>query len=262
MHASDFLKKLGAAALLVGSLSIAPGTPANSADATPVAKPGAAKSDVDPQAVDALNKMGAYLRTLKTFEIKAVTTDERVLDNDQKVQFTGTADYKVRRPNGFQITVADDRKVRQFYYDGKSLTVFSPRMGFYASVAAPGTIRETLKAAYDKFGIELPLEDIFRWGTSDDHHTDLTSGLVIGYATVNGLAADQYAFREEGVDWQIWIARGDKPMPLKAVITTTDDDAQPQFSAVLSWTTNANFGNDTFAFKAPANAKPIKIAQQ
>lgn len=256
MRFGTMFKTLAAAALVAVPLTIAP--PATGADKPDTAKP--ATADVEPQALDALSKMGAYLRTLKSFEIKAVTTDERVLDNDQKVQFTGTADYKVRRPNGFQITVGDDRKLRQFYYDGKSITVFAPRMGFYATVPAKGTIRETLQAAYDKFGIELPLEDIFLWGTPDDHHGDLTSGFYVGPANVNGIAADQYAFREEGVDWQIWIAQGDKPVPLKAVITTTDDDTQPQFSAVLTWSTNANFGDDTFAFKAPAGAKPIKIA--
>jgi hypothetical protein len=218
--------------------------------------------NVEPQAVEALNKMGAYLRTLTSFEIKSETTTEEVLDNDQKVQFAGTTDYKVRRPNGFVITVADDRKVREFYYDGKSLTIFSPHMGFYATVPAPDTIAGTLKAAYDKFDIELPMEDLFRWGVPGDHRDDLTSGYVIGYASINGQDADQYAFREGDIDWQIWIARGDKPLPLKAVITTNSDDAKPEFTALLSWTPSATFTDETFAFKAPADAKPITMAKR
>ena len=253
MASNSLFWKLGAAVVFAGLLAV-PGASAQDSAFK--------KSAIDPQAVAALDKMGAYLRTLNSFEIKASTLDERVLDNDQKVQFAGTADYKVRRPNRFQIAVADDRKLRQFYYDGKSLTVFSPRMGFYASVPAPATIRDTLKAAYDKFGIELPLEDLFRWGTTGDHHAELKSGFVVGYAKINGIDTDQYAFREDDVDWQIWIARGAKPLPIKAVITTTDEDTQPQYSAVLSWTTDPVFSNDIFAFKAPPNAKPITIAKR
>ena len=75
-------------------------------------------SKVDPDSVAALDKMGAYLRTLSSFELKADTLTDNVLENGQTVQFAGTIDYKVRRPNGFVITVADDRKVRQFNYDG------------------------------------------------------------------------------------------------------------------------------------------------
>jgi hypothetical protein len=235
------------------------------ADAPPVPKPAPAKTAdatpaVDPEAVAALNKMGAYLRTLTNFEIKADTTTDAVLDNGQKVQFAGKNNYKVRRPNGFVISVADDRKVRQFYYDGKDFTVFSPRMGFYATVAAPPTIHEVLAKVYDKFGIELPLEDLFRWGTPEDHHSDLTSGYTIGYAKINGVDAVQYAFREGDVDWQVWIQQGDKPLPLKAVITTASDEARPEYSATLSWNTNPTFAKDTFTFKPPANAKPITIA--
>jgi hypothetical protein len=217
---------------------------------------------VEPQAMDALKKMGAYLRTLNAFEIKSSTLTDTVLDNGQTVQFGGNVTYRVRRPNGFVINVADDRKVRQYNYDGKSFTVFSPRMGFYATVAAPPTIREVLTAAEDKLGIELPLVDLFRWGLPEDRHADLTSGVLVGYARINGVDAEQYAFREGDVDWQIWIQRGDKPLPLKAVITLTSDPARPQFAATLNWNTSPKFSDTTFAFRPPANAKPITIAQR
>src|SRR5690348_5913704 len=54
---------------------------------------------VDPDAIAALDKMGAYLRTLDSFQIKTDTLTDAVLDNGQKVQFAGNADYKVRRPS-------------------------------------------------------------------------------------------------------------------------------------------------------------------
>lgn len=220
------------------------------------------KATVDPQAIAALDKMGAYLRTLKSFELKTDTLSDSVLDNGQKVQFAGNTDYKVRRPNGFVVTVSDDRRVRQFIYDGKTFTVFSPRMGYYASAPAKPTIREVLATAYDKFGIELPLGDLFRWGTPDDHHDDITSGVVVGYAKLGGVDADQYAFREGDIDWQIWIQRGAKPLPLKVVITDTSDDAMPAYGAVLHWAPQASFNDATFAFKPPKDAKPITIASR
>jgi hypothetical protein len=252
--------RIACAAALLGLVGTAFGARPTPGPATASTKATATAPAIDPDAVAALNKMGAYLRTLTNFEIKADTTTDAVLDNGQKVQFAGKNVYKVRRPNGFVITVADDRKVRQFYYDGKDFTVFSPRMGFYATVAAPPTIHEVLAKVYEKFGIELPLEDLFRWGTPEDHHKDLTSGYAIGYAKINGVDAMQYAFREGDVDWQVWIQQGDKPLPLKAVITTASDEARPVYSATLSWNTNPTFAKDTFTFKPPANAKPITIA--
>lgn len=222
----------------------------------------AERSNVDPDSVAALDRMGAYLRTLGSFEIKTDTLTDAVLDNGQKVQFAGTAQYKVRRPNAFAVTVSNDRKVRQFLYDGKTFTVFSPRMGYYATVPAKPTIREMMATAYDKFKIELPLADLFRWGTDDDHRDDITSAVTVGYAKINGVDTDQYAFREGNIDWQVWVQRGDKPLPQKIVITDTSDNAMPEFGAVLHWNTTANFNDATFAFKPPKDAKPITIASR
>src|SRR5688572_24297250 len=47
---------------------------------------------IDPAAMTALNKMGAYLRTLKVFRVLATLTTEDVLDDGRKIQFTATAD--------------------------------------------------------------------------------------------------------------------------------------------------------------------------
>ncbi|HWU55370.1 MAG TPA: DUF2092 domain-containing protein [Rhizomicrobium sp.] len=262
-----FSLKLPCAVVL--SCLISFGVEAAEAAKDPAQKEAAAASEkaptakaVDPDALAALDKMGAYLRTLKSFEIKADTLTDNVLENGQSVQFAGTVDYKVRRPNGFMITVADDRKIRQFSYDGKSFTIFSPRMGFYATVSAPSTIRELLDRAYERYGIALPMDDLFRWGEPGDKRENIKSGFPVGYAKLGGQDADQYVFRSANIDWQIWIARGDKPLPLKVVLTDTSDPARPQYTATYHWTPSATFTDATFAFKPPSDSKPIKIAER
>src|ERR1019366_3853002 len=47
--------------------------------------PAPKKADIEPGAMAALDKMGAYLRTLKAFQVKAVETLDDVLDNGQTV---------------------------------------------------------------------------------------------------------------------------------------------------------------------------------
>jgi hypothetical protein len=257
------LRLLCAIACLSTTCAIAPYGMAVAAAATSASAPPASKSGeppkVDPAAVNALNKMGNYLRSLGSFEIQSTTTTETVLDNDQKVQIGGAMDYKVRKPNAFVIAMSTDRKVRQFYYDGKTFTIYAPRMNFYSTVDAPPTILELFKRAYDKYGIEFPLEDLFHWGSADNRIGDLTSAAVVGYAKIGGKDTDQFAFREGDADWQVWIQRGDKPLPLKLVIVKTSDDTMPEYTAVLHWNTSATFPDDGFTFKPPADAKPIVL---
>jgi hypothetical protein len=217
-------------------------------------------SALEPEALAALTKMSNYLRTLKSFEMRSDTVREEIDSRDQKLQFLGTTTYKARAPNGLVVEVAEDRRIRRFVYDGKSATLLAPRMGFYATVAAPPTIRELLDVLNKKYGVAFPLEDLFLWGTDADHRASLKRGYLVGFARIAGQDADQYAFREKGLDWQIWIARGDKPLPLRVVIAGTSDPKLPQMEASLNWNTAPKFAADTFVFKPPAGAKPIAIA--
>src|SRR4029453_7800711 len=90
-----------------------------------------AGSQIDPDAVAALHKMGASLGSLRTFELHADVTQEEVLTSDQKLQFSGTVEVKAQRPNALRMDLKSDRKDRTLYYDGKTATLFSPRIGYY-----------------------------------------------------------------------------------------------------------------------------------
>lgn len=243
------------------ALAVLPGTAlAQAKPAKPTAAaPPALREAVDPSSVDALERMGSYLRTLQTFQLKADILTDEVMDDGRKLQFASTATYKVRRPNGFVIELASDRKVRTLYYDGKTATLSAPRVGFYAQVPAPPTIQKTLDVLHER-GVEVPLEDLFRWGEPGDSRGKLVSGFYVGPARVGGVETDQYAFSTEDLDWQLWIDRGERPLPRKIVITSVFDDAAPQFTAQLNWSTPPNLTDADFTFTPPPNSKSITFA--
>jgi Predicted periplasmic protein (DUF2092) len=83
----------------------------------------------------------------------------------------------------------------------------------------------------------------------------------IGPSAVDGVTCEQYAFRQEGVDWQIWIQLGEFPLPRKLVIRTLTDDAKPQHSEILTWNLAPSFSENAFTFDSPADARRITIAQ-
>lgn len=237
-------------------LALAQAKPAKPAAAAP---PPALAEGVDPSSVDALERMSSYLRTLQTFQLKADILTDEVLESGRKLQFASTATYKVRRPNGFVIELVSDRKIRKLYYDGKTATLSAPRVGFYAQVPAPPTIQKTLDVLRER-GVEVPLEDLFHWGEPGDSRGRLTSGFYVGPARIGGVETDQYAFSTEDLDWQLWIDRGERPLPRKIVITSVYDDASPQFTATLDWSTPPKLTDADFAFTPPPNAKSITFA--
>ncbi|MBV9994317.1 MAG: DUF2092 domain-containing protein [Caulobacteraceae bacterium] len=222
--------------------------------------PPAATPAVEPQALQALRRMSAYLNTLTRFEVTTQTSLDLVTAKGQKLQINGGARYKVRRPDGFVIDLVSDVKNRRYIYDGKQFTVFAPALGYYATAPAPATIRQTLEDIYDKYGIRLPLEDLFRWSDPNSSRSEeLESGFVVGPSTIDGAAVDHYAFREHGLDWEIWIQKGDQPLPRKLVIVDPTDPAYPAYNAVLTWNVSPTIANGDFAFDPPKDAKSIRL---
>ena len=221
----------------------------------------AAVETVDPAAIAALNKMGSYLRSLKAFEVKASTTQDDVLSTGQKAQFSGTQNLLIRQPNGLRGEVSTGAQHRLWFYDGKNFTLYADGVGYYATVPAPKNLRELGDTLQKKFGIEMPLRDLFLWGTDRAPTKGITSAVDLGQAEVEGTTVQHYAFRQDNVDWQVWIQKGDYPLPRKLVITTTDDDARPDYSAVLNWNLAPSFNNEAFVFYPPPSAKRIVIAR-
>jgi hypothetical protein len=254
--------RLFALTLMLSIGTAAPSLAAQAQQASPAPSAAAPKpSDVEPDSVAALKRMSAYLTSLNTIEIVSEGSLDVVDEDGQRIQMDGVTTYKVRKPNGFVINYVSDAKTRTFFYDGKQFTVFAPKLDFFASAPAPATNREVLDVIYNKFGIKLPLEDLFRWNDPNGLRVEgLKSGYHAGTATLDGVETDHYAFREKDLDWEIWIAKGNQPLPQKVVIVDRTDPAMPTFIARLKWTVNPTLSDSDFAFVPDKDAKRIELA--
>jgi len=215
---------------------------------------------IDSASVAALVKMGGYLRTLKAFQVKAATSRDEVLASGQQVQYGGIADILVRMPDRLRAVVASDRQDRMYFYDGKRFTVFAGRLNYYASVPAPPTIGKLADVIKEKYAIEIPLVDLFVWGTAGARVGDIKAAVDLGPSQVEGVTCEHYGFRQEGLDWQIWIQKGDYPLPRKLIVTTLTDEARPQYAAVLSWNLAPSYNEAAFTFDPPEDALKIVLA--
>ena len=215
---------------------------------------------IDPDALEALKRMGDYLRTLDQFEVNAAITHEEVLVDSQKVEFFKKVNVVVDRPGRLHMQIKSDQHERLFFYDGTTFTMFAPRTKYYATMSAPPSIADLATKLEETHGIELPLVDLFRWGTSETQISDITAAKNIGPSECGGLTCQHFAFRQEGLDWQVWIQNGDYPLPRKIVLTTLTDEARPQHSAVYTWNLAPSFNDNAFVFAPPADAKKITMA--
>ena len=224
------------------------------------AEPQQSSAAINPAAIKALNDMASYLRNLKAFQVESATTTDEVLGDGQLIQYTARINFVVQMPNKLLATASSDRNERSFIYDGKTFTMFARRAGYYATVPAPPTLRELDDALTEKYDIELPLADLFRFGSPNWNGGDIKAATDVGPSEVGGITCEHYAFRQDDVDWQVWIQKGEHPLPRKLVITTTSDAARPQHTATYTWNLAPSFNQESFTFVPPAGARKIVLA--
>ena len=217
----------------------------------------AADAAIDPRAMDALDRMGKALRALQQFEVHADSTSELVLESGEKVEFGGTVDYKVKAPHGLYARLHSDRRERELYYDGKSLTIYAPKSKFYATLPAPGTLGALVEKAQSDYGLEMPLADLFVWGTEKAPVSEIQRATFVGPAFIGETPVAHYAYRQGDSDWQVWLD-GDA-LPRKLVIVDNDSAERPEYTAVLDWNKAASPPADAFAFKPGADAYEISF---
>lgn len=199
-----------------------------------------------------------YLESLKVFRVDATTVFDAVQEDGRKLQFSDRRIVTVRRPDRARITFTDDfGETFDVYYDGATLTRYDRDENVYGQLDVPDTIDEMLDYLELELGAPLPLADLF-YSDLSPLGAAATGSSVVGVASVAGVSCDQLAFRNDAIDWQVWIERGETPWIRKIVIDYKQSPSRPQFSAFFtSWDAAPEAGDAVFDFDPPAGAERI-----
>jgi len=215
---------------------------------------------IEPEAARLLKRMTDYVGSLPQFGLDTAQSIEVVLVSGQKIQFTSAARMVAQRPNKLFAERVGDAISQSFFYDGKSLTLLNPDDGYYATVPAPGTIDTMLDFARDSLDVIAPAGDLVTTDAYARLMADTTAGFVVGKSTIDGVRCDHLAFRGYGVDWQVWIEDGARPLPRKYIISTVDVVGAPQFEVLMrNWTMTPDISPKQFHFTPPAGATEVKF---
>lgn len=214
-----------------------------------VAMPARAQpAERDATALAALQKMGTYLRSLDAFRITGPSATEYVMEDGQKYRLDGEVDYLARLPGQLRARITNAGQSRELFMDGRTLTVYSPGLGYYATAPLLGDLQQLLVDVQQRYAVQLPLADLFWFGTAQAPLDSVKAASIVGPARVGGAQTTQYAFRQDGVDWQVWIEDGARPLPRRFVITDTTDAARPQYTVDLQWELKPRTTASDFSF--------------
>jgi len=218
-------------------------------------------AEIDSQAVDIARGAVQFLASQERFHMRARTAREVEQESGEFLEFTETREITIRRPNKlFGIGSRDDGQVRRVWYDGETFTVYDQGENAYGQVPVPDDLDATLDYLETVLEMPMPMADLFY---NDLSHLDveILSATYVGESRVEDVECDHLAFRNDAVDWQMWIQRGDTPWIRKFVINYRELPGAPQFAAVLDeWDRAPATHDGLFEFTPPDDAVQIEVS--
>jgi hypothetical protein len=222
------------------------------------------KASIEPAAAKALTAALERIAAAKTLIYRVDITNEAVLPSGQRIQYAGTLETAVRRPDGMRTRFEGEQRSTRSWFDGKTFTQLTGNENVYACWPSPGNLETLLDSLKEKLGFTPPLSLLLHEHVATSALARVQTGFTVGKASIGGVACTHLAFRGENSDWQVWVTEGAEPVIKRIVITRKTEPGSPQYSATfLEWNFSPALDDAAFAFTPPPGAaqcefQPVK----
>ena len=225
-------------------------------------EPNSTLSASEQKAMTVLKNMSQYLAQTERFSVTIRDGYDAVQQSGQKVEFGEVRKVTVNRPDRLRIEVErSDGEKGLVVFDGKDLTVYTADKNVYATMSKQGTLDQAIKYALEDLKIRVPLAMMLLSTLPSELDKLVVSADYVETTTITDVPCDHLAVRtSKGVDFQVWVAQGNEPLPRRIVITYKDEAGQPQFWADLSnWNLAPEVSDALFTFSPPDGASRIQF---
>jgi hypothetical protein len=208
-----------------------------------------AGGNMDTETHKVLKAMSAYLSSLQKVSVQADVDIEVVMTDGQKLQLTSLVDVALERPGRLHVRRQGAYADAQILINGEKVTLHVTSHNAYAQLESAGSIDDGLDTLDRETGLDAPAADLFRSDPYDKLAMELTSGVYLGTTFVNGEECHYMAFRSDAADSQIWVRTGDRPLPMKYIVTSKWTTGSPQYSVRFrNWDTAPTLAANRYEF--------------
>jgi hypothetical protein len=216
-----------------------------------------------PDARGLLRSMGELLAKTQRMSVTVRAAYDSVQKSGQKVEWNEVRTLTLSRPDRLRMEAEKSNGSRSLVvFDGKGISTFDEAAHVYAQVPQPGGVDETLVYFVRDLHMRLPLAVLFvsRVATELDRRVKSVE-YVETTGILGGGLAHHLVGRTDTVNFQIWIAAGDQPLPQRIVLTYRNAPGQPEFRGQFSaWNLAPELADSLFTFTPPPDTKKIPFA--
>jgi hypothetical protein len=212
----------------------------------------------DAKAVEVLKQMDAYTGSMQKFIIKTDSYNDALIGPGMVISNPLTTRVAVERPGSLHAVTKSGSLTSEIYLDEGKLTVYSSDTNLYGHQDVPVLLSDGLFYALEEFDVETPLLDLLALKALDR----LLSGdelvvYVTGDSQIRGVDCHHILISGPLVDLQVWISKGDKPVPKRTVLRYKQGEGMPRHDVFIDWSVTDGFDESEFKFVPPAGAREI-----
>lgn len=220
-----------------------------------------AKPDIDPVALEQINRMHSAMERFPAYRMTLATLSDEELPSGLLVQEGEQGSIQIARPDRLVIAVERDsgEKWTAWLVGGK-LVLFDKTEVRYARLDLSPPLDQALDELSERYGLELPLIDVVSGLRRASLLDRVQTGLYLGVETVAGKECHHLLFRQPVADWQIWIEKEDPALPRKILLVYKDEPGQPTYqTTVTKWDVAPDFKDSDWEPKLPKKAREVGI---
>jgi hypothetical protein len=219
------------------------------------------KIHIDEATQEVLKQMSQYLGQAKAFHVRVMSFYDLVRKSGIKVKAGFETEVFVQRPDKvYLLRQRDDLSHSQLWYDGSSLSVLHREKKEYSTIKVPKTIDAMIDHLIDHYDLPMPLADFLYSDIYGAFHEYLISGEYLGQRLVDGVMCHHLSFESTGVDWQLWVEAGERPLPRRFVITYLNLPGEPEYFAKFTkWGLDPPINTGMYHFAPPKDAKKVPL---
>lgn len=223
----------------------------------------AARAGSPPEAREVLMEMANFLAKQEGFSTNIRGGYDVLQESGQKIEFIESREVTLDRPNRLLIQERNaDGSGSSVIFDGSRITLWDHEEKVFALADQPGSVDDAVVYFERDLQMRLPLAPFFTTRFPAELERRVQSIDYVELTDVLGEPAHHIAGRTKKLDFQIWVAAGAQPFPLRVVLTYPDT-GRPQYWAQFSdWNLRPKVSDKMFAFDPPKDARQIALAIQ
>jgi hypothetical protein len=223
-----------------------------------------AVTETEAQASAILMRMADFLGGQQSFSVSVRSGYDAVQKSGQKIEFGDMRKVTLSRPDRLRMEGERSDGVKTLtVFSGKEIVLIDETRNVYATAPQPGGLDDTIVYFVKDLGMQLPLAVLLVSQLPAEVKARVRSADYVERTSIHGSPSHHLAARTDMVDFQMWVADGDRPLPLRVVITYRQAKGEPQFWAEFSdWNLAPALDDSTFLAKPPDGAQKVAFAAQ